>query len=99
MSTISLPCSGDIASPPDLSHLLVLPYGCGEQNLVKLALNTAVTKYLQQTGGLSKRTVKKVQFNLQTGSYKYCPVHTYCIQTVKYDMYRLSTATQVPTIL
>ena len=64
---ISLPCLGDIASPPNLSHLLVLPYGCGEQNLVKLALNTAVAKYLQQTGGLTKHTVNKVQFNLQTG--------------------------------
>lgn len=68
-----VPCLGDVASPPNLSHLLVLPYGCGEQNLVKLALNTVVAKYLQQTTSLLEHTQKKVNFNLQTGK-----LHSLC---------------------
>ena len=61
-------CVGDIASPPNLANLLILPSGCGEQNLVKLALNTVVAKYLQQTVGLPEHTATRVQFNLQTGT-------------------------------
>jgi len=61
-------CTGDIASPPDLDNLLVLPTGCGEQNLVKLALNTVVAKYLQLTVGLPEHMAVRVRFNLQTGN-------------------------------
>ena len=60
-------CVGDIASPPNLDNLLILPSGCGEQNLVKLALNSVVANYLQQSVGLSEHTAIRVRFNLQTG--------------------------------
>ena len=38
--------SGDIMSFPNLDHLLRLPSGCGEQNLVKTSINYVVAKYL-----------------------------------------------------
>ena len=54
-------------SPPDLDRLLVLPYGCGEQNMVRTGLNWVVAEYLQNTGQLSDHIAVKIRRNILTG--------------------------------
>ena len=54
-------------SPPDLDRLLVLPYGCGEQNMVRTGLNWVVAVYLQSTGQLTDHIAVKIRRNLITG--------------------------------
>ena len=67
-SSLSPPLhAGDIMSPPDLDRLLVLPYGCGEQNMVRTGLNWVVAVYLQSTGQLSDHIAIKIRQNLITG--------------------------------
>ena len=58
---------GDVMSPPNLDRLLVLPSGCGEQNLVKTATNWVVAEYLQTTEQLQHFTAVKIRNNIQTG--------------------------------
>ena len=59
--------SGDIMSPPNLDRLLVLPTGCGEQNLVRLATNWVVADYLVTTEQLSDFIAVKIKNNIQIG--------------------------------
>ena len=54
-------------SPPDLDKLLVLPTGCGEQNLVKLGTNWIVGLNLHLTGQLQDHLRVKIRNNVQTG--------------------------------
>ena len=58
---------GDVMSPPNLDRLLVLPSGCGEQNLVRTATNWVVAEYLQTTEQLQDFTAVKIRNNIQTG--------------------------------
>ena len=60
---------GDVMSPPNLDRLLVLPSGCGEQNLVRTATNWVVAEYLQTTEQLQDFTAVKIRNNIQTGKY------------------------------
>ena len=59
--------SGDVMSPPNLDRLLVLPSGCGEQNLVKTAVNWLVAEYLDATHQLTDFTAVKIKNNIQKG--------------------------------
>ena len=54
-------------SPPNLDRLLMLPYGCGEQNLMKTATNLVVAEYLHTTEQLQDFTAVKIRRNIQTG--------------------------------
>ncbi len=59
---------GDVMStPPNLHQLLVLPSGCGEQNLVKTAVNWLVAEYLNATEQLLDFTAVKIKNNIQIG--------------------------------
>ena len=60
-------CTGDLLSPPDLDRLLVLPRGCGEQNMVRFSLNVVTGLYLLHTDQLTDLLVVKILNNLQTG--------------------------------
>ena len=59
-------------SPPNLDRLLVLPSGCGEQNLVRLATNWVVADYLDVTEQLSDFIAVKVKNNIQIGMQNGC---------------------------
>ena len=61
------PLPGDVMSPPNLDRLLVLPSGCGEQNLVRTSINWVVAEYLEATNQLSDFIAVKVKNNIQTG--------------------------------
>ena len=61
-------------SPPNLDRLLVLPSGCGEQNLVKMATNWVVADYLDVTEQLSDFIAVKVKNNIQIGKHCNCAV-------------------------
>ena len=63
----STPTPGDVMSPPNLDRLLVLPSGCGEQNLVKTATNWVVAEYLVATRQLSDFIAVKIRNNIQRG--------------------------------
>lgn len=52
---------------PNVDHLLVLPSGCGEQNLVKTAINFIVAKYLLALKELSDHVAIKIKNNIQIG--------------------------------
>ena len=52
---------------PNLDHLLVLPSGCGEQNLVKTSVNYVVAKYLSSTNSLHDNVAVKIKNNLEIG--------------------------------
>ena len=53
----------------NLDHLLVLPSGCGEQNLVKTAINLVVAKYLASIHALQDHIATKIKNNLQIGRW------------------------------
>ena len=61
------PFAGDVMSPPNLDRLLVLPSGCGEQNLVKIATNWVVAEYLLTTDQLQDFIAVKIRNNIQIG--------------------------------
>ncbi len=52
---------------PNLDHLLILPSGCGEQNLVKTAINYVVGEYLSAINALQDHVAVKIKNNLQIG--------------------------------
>ena len=57
---------------PSLSgveDLVALPTGCGEQNMVKLAPNIAVLRYLTATNQLSADLEAKIQDYLYQGNH------------------------------
>ena len=62
-----LACTGDLMSPPNLDNLLVVPYGCGEQNLVKTTNNFVVANYLDSTEQLTEAIAARVRVNIMKG--------------------------------
>ena len=64
-------------SPPNLENLLVVPTGCGEQNLVKTMTNYLVANYLRKTKQLEDHIWAKIRVHLMKGMH----VHTYCMYT------------------
>ena len=51
----------------NLGHLLVVPFGCGEQNLVKATNNFVVANYRNSTGQLTKAIATRVKANIMKG--------------------------------
>uniref|UniRef100_A0A8C8B645 Alpha-macroglobulin-like TED domain-containing protein n=1 Tax=Otus sunia TaxID=257818 RepID=A0A8C8B645_9STRI len=51
----------------NLDHLLAMPYGCGEQNMVRFAPNIYIQQYLEKTGQLHPDIRAKAQGFLQSG--------------------------------
>ncbi|XP_032990817.1 C3 and PZP-like alpha-2-macroglobulin domain-containing protein 8 isoform X1 [Rhinolophus ferrumequinum] len=60
---------GDVMGPTlnHLSHLLRLPFGCGEQNMIHFAPNVFVLKYLQKTQQLSPEVERETTDYLVQG--------------------------------
>ena len=54
-------------SPPNLDNLLVVPSGCGEQNLVKTTNNFVVANYLDATEQLMGAIAARVRANIMKG--------------------------------
>uniref|UniRef100_A0A8D0FQX4 Alpha-2-macroglobulin-like protein 1 n=1 Tax=Strix occidentalis caurina TaxID=311401 RepID=A0A8D0FQX4_STROC len=51
----------------NLDHLLAMPYGCGEQNMVRFAPNIYIQQYLEKSGQLHPDIRAKAQGFLQSG--------------------------------
>ncbi|KAM6238704.1 LOW QUALITY PROTEIN: alpha-2-macroglobulin-like protein 1 [Porphyrio hochstetteri] len=51
----------------NLDHLLAMPYGCGEQNMVRFAPNIYIQQYLEQSGQLRPDIRARAQAFLQSG--------------------------------
>ncbi|NXE82171.1 A2ML1 protein, partial [Cochlearius cochlearius] len=51
----------------NLDRLLAMPYGCGEQNMVRFAPNIYIQQYLEKTGQLDPDIRAKAQGFLQSG--------------------------------
>ncbi|NWS62564.1 A2ML1 protein, partial [Chunga burmeisteri] len=51
----------------NLDHLLAMPYGCGEQNMVRFAPNIYIQQYLEKSGQLNPDIRAKAQTFLQSG--------------------------------
>ncbi|NWV18179.1 A2ML1 protein, partial [Origma solitaria] len=51
----------------NLDHLLAMPYGCGEQNMVRFAPNIYIQQYLEKSGQLLPDIRAKAQSFLQSG--------------------------------
>ncbi|NWI68261.1 A2ML1 protein, partial [Todus mexicanus] len=51
----------------NLDSLLAMPYGCGEQNMVRFAPNIYIQQYLEQSGQLDPEIRAKAQGFLQSG--------------------------------
>ena len=64
---------GDIigASLSNIDELLQMPYGCGEQNMLKFAPNIFIMNYLQNTNQLTDQIKNKALNYLRTGKNKY----------------------------
>lgn len=54
----------------NIDRLLAMPYGCGEQNMVRFAPNIYIQQYLEKSGQLSPEIRHKAQGFLQSGE---CP--------------------------
>nr|XP_009674338.1 PREDICTED: murinoglobulin-1-like [Struthio camelus australis] len=54
----------------NLDHLLAMPYGCGEQNMVRFTPNIYIQHYLEKSGQLRPDIQAKAQGFLQSG-YKH----------------------------
>ncbi|KAK5617048.1 hypothetical protein CRENBAI_016532 [Crenichthys baileyi] len=67
--TAKVSVSGNFVSRSlkNLGDLLHMPYGCGEQNIALMAINTYILHYLQKTNQLCKETKKKGLNLLITG--------------------------------
>ena len=50
-----------------LEDLILIPTGCGEQNMIRLAPNIAILKYLSMTNQLSEDLEIKTVDNLNKG--------------------------------
>ncbi|XP_022688740.1 alpha-2-macroglobulin-like isoform X4 [Varroa jacobsoni] len=61
--------SGDMMgqAASNLDHLIILPTGCGEQNMAKLMSNLAVNDYLRASKQLEPKLENKILHNLKTG--------------------------------
>lgn len=61
---------GDVMGPAlaNLNNLLNMPYGCGEQNMVKFAPNIYVLKYLQAKGLDTAKVQSKAVKYMKSGT-------------------------------
>ena len=50
-----------------LENLLRMPFGCGEQNMILLAPNVFVARYLQETGQLKPEVMARAEHLMTTG--------------------------------
>ncbi|RWS07221.1 thioester-containing protein-like protein, partial [Dinothrombium tinctorium] len=66
---VSVSAIGDILGPAinNLGDLLRLPYGCGEQNMIRLVPNVVVLDYLTKARRLSDKVKTKAVANIETG--------------------------------
>ena len=51
----------------NVDRLLAMPYGCGEQNMVRFAPNIYIQQYLEKSGQLHPDICAKAQGFLQSG--------------------------------
>ncbi|XP_014459063.1 alpha-2-macroglobulin-like protein 1 [Alligator mississippiensis] len=51
----------------NIDHLLAMPYGCGEQNMVRFAPNIYIQQYLEKSGQLTPEIRDKAQGFLRSG--------------------------------
>ena len=60
---------GDVMGPSlqNLDNLLAMPYGCGEQNMLKFAPNIHIMKYLRAVGQDSASIQKKAVNFMEAG--------------------------------
>lgn len=65
------PGAGDILGNAlqNVDSLLAMPYGCGEQNMVRFAPNIYIQQYLEKTGQLLPHIRAKAQGFLQSGQW------------------------------
>lgn len=65
------PGTGDILGNAlqNVDSLLAMPYGCGEQNMVRFAPNIYIQQYLEKTGQLLPDIRAKAQGFLQSGQW------------------------------
>ena len=63
-------CAGDIFGPSldHLDRLIQMPYGCGEQNMVRFAPAVFAATYLNITGRFAGPLEKRVRRILATGN-------------------------------
>lgn len=54
----------------NVDRLLAMPYGCGEQNMVRFAPNIYIQQYLEKSGQLHPDIRARAQGFLQSGE---CP--------------------------
>ena len=52
----------------DLDKLLAMPYGCGEQNMLKFAPNIYILQYLTKTNQLTKEIEERAKKYLISGN-------------------------------
>lgn len=64
----------------NLDQLLSMPFGCGEQNMVRFAPNIFILQYLNKTKQLSPEIRDKALKFLTTG--KHCPSSFCCKMTL-----------------
>ncbi|KAK4808369.1 hypothetical protein QYF61_002606 [Mycteria americana] len=57
----------------NLDRLLAMPYGCGEQNMVRFAPNIYIQQYLEKSGQLHPDIRARAQGFLQSGEYPRSP--------------------------
>lgn len=60
---------GDILGPSvdGLENLLRMPTGCGEQNMIGMAPDLYIARYLRQTGKMTAALEKRIKNFLETG--------------------------------
>lgn len=66
---LASPGAGDIMGNAlqNVDRLLAMPYGCGEQNMVRFAPNIYIQQYLEKSGQLTPDIRAKAQSFLQSG--------------------------------
>ncbi len=50
-----------------LDKLLVMPFGCGEQNMMSLAPDVFIARYLEETGQVKPEIMAKIELMMTTG--------------------------------
>lgn len=67
--TLHVTCAGDLmgSALDDIDKLLGMPYGCGEQNMLKFAPNIFVMQYLQSVDAVTDAIAATSTKYLQTG--------------------------------
>ena len=56
----------------NLDHLINIPSGCGEENMVNFAPLASVSKYLQETGQFNAKIKEKAKNAFRIGKFQKC---------------------------